>query len=351
MQFTMRAMLFLLAVAVVSLTVAQFPSAEESRPVAKTTTTPLWEKPHQQTEKISLYEIRYRGAGEDCIVSRAYQDMLPHGDWIWKNAAGKVLQTARFEKSELTKWNGKPVHTELKEWYARNPLSEKCREALREPAGEVKWWYDDWLEQFSALEVSFHGRKQVLEMIGGYHDWDRVRVYEARSERKPAEEVAAILLHCALLENRTLGVRFGLPCLVSISTAELDWRDSTGVSAVKFATNSAAAEWVNTIQDEVPGETLDIKYLRSLFAGTSIQIDASQVPTSLLPEVATPRSMPRSFDQLPSLRSFRNPHRRCDLLGLVLLTQHWSCEQRGNALILLPHSVEQAKVGQVGTPP
>ena len=120
----------------------------------------------------------------------------------------------------------------------------------------------------------------------------------------------------------------------------MNWRDPTGVSAVKFAKDSAAAaEWVNMMQDETPGDELDRKYLRSFFVGTSIQIDTSEFPK--LPDLATPRTVPWGFDQLPEPRPFTKPHRRCDLLGLFLLQHRWSCEQRGNVLILHPHPAEQ----------
>ena len=342
MRFRLRAILFGLVVAGLSLIVVHFPSAAEPRPVVKSATS---QKP-KQPEQTRIYEIRYRPtAAESCTVRHAYEGNTPQGEWIWKDVAGKVLQTARFEHGEVVEWNGQPVQRALEEWCEGNQIPKRLQAALFAPVADLKW-DNDW-RQFGVVEIFTHSRLHLLEIFGTYQqDLDEgpvMRAFAASTKRRPTESVALFLLRKALLENRTLGARFSLPSLVSISPTEVNWRDPTGVSAVKFAVDStAAAEWVEAILEEQPGESIDRKYIRSFFAGTSIEIDASEIPPSVLPEVAPPRTNSRFIDQLPMPREFNRPHRRCDLLGLLLLQREWSCEQRGNVLILHPSPVERS---------
>lgn len=341
-QFTLRAIIFLAALSGLTLMIVRLPWAEEPRQDRKANslspsgTSTAIQLP-QKTDLQSSGSDQQKQTDELFPAIERVLPALPHGERIWKDGAGNVLQTATFERGELVSWNGQPVQRALEEWFARNQICERSQAALLAPVGDVKWWYENWIGQCGVLEVEFHSRRHVLEMFGGYHDWDRVRVVEERAEARPKESVAVNLLRNELIQDRTLAARFGILRIVSITSADLKWRDPTGVSDVKFAQDSTAeAEWLGNVQDEIPGEEIDTWYLQSLFVGTSIQIDASEFPTNVPPELdENPRNY--GFDQLPSPRSFSNPHRRRDLLGLVLAYRGWSCEQRGNLLILHPY--------------
>ena len=212
MRFMLRAIVFVLVVAGLSLAVAQFPSAEEPRPVAKTTAPQKTSTP----EQTRIFEVRYRPTAEEsCTVRHAYEGNTPHGEWIWKDATGKVLQTARFERGEVVDWNGQAVERELEEWFNRNHIPERCRTGLRARVGNVKWWYEDSILQFGVEEVPFHDSSQMFEMfLGGYHDWDRVR------EMGGARQATVRRQRGNIFSARSLAEKPHFGCALQHSTAD-----------------------------------------------------------------------------------------------------------------------------------
>ena len=125
----------------------------------------------------------------------------------------------------------------------------------------------------------------------------------------------------------TLCVRFGVVCVVPITERELlPNGDPTDMTSVKFAPDSQQAQdWEQPMVGVSPEIRDHQQRIKQLFAGTSIEVDASRVS-------GQNEEMPRLQPYAPM--TYRRPRR--DVFGIFLSYNNYRVEQRGQKLIVLP---------------
>jgi hypothetical protein len=297
-----------------------------------------WEGEFRDGKRAGNWKMTFRDGKETIVTRQAFVNDRAEGDWTWTNAAGQVLQTARFHKGRLVLWNGRPVSDELKQLMELQQVDELTRETLLaprklQPDVEMSQLVSDAYESDPFVRIWNLNKNQRLllhspgeEVYGGFlellmdaHDPDRL--------------LGEVIVQQALLASRTISFRFGLLYVVPICESELTWRDRTGVQQVQFEARTwQAASW-----EELRMRNVDF------FLTTS----KSRMPQDVLTEIFGQTNIEINTAELPTAASERVPQRvltlkRCrrDVVGTFLSSHGWSCEQRGSKLIFHPYPAE-----------
>jgi len=284
---------------------------------------------YRQGKKSGLWNFEYVARGERITAQQSFANDLPHGEWRWLDADGTSLQSATFERGELIHWIGQPWRKELAAWQRRNTIDPATTQLMNSQLADVKFYDQSVSYQEDFLAVC-QPISSVLPNMLLYSPQRRsgdgfsfFNYQELLRADKPSPQSAwDALLPFALKNSRLPVYRFGVLGFVPICEREVHWRDTTGVMQVRFAEGSPhQAAWEEAVESTSP-RGLALDWFQELFAGTPIQVDGREFkPTS-------GRGEPRH------LTSHRRSRR--DTLGLVLYSHGYSCEQRGNELMILP---------------
>jgi hypothetical protein len=295
-----------------------------------------WQGTFQQGKKAGEWQVTFHDGDEVVRSRQPLVDGRPHGEWTWTTGADQVLQMASYDHGKLSLWNGKPVPEELQRWCDSKRVDRATREALfsrhkdRMPSGMAQYeQFQPFDDDPATLPLSFNGRDLLL-----VHSPRVEHSYEFLDHLDKSQDgeqtIGAGILQEALLTSRTLDFRFGVICVVPICSREVHWQDRTGVGQVQFAKGSWVASTWNGLNSSYVGNSghrMDCSdELREVFSRTGIMVETSELAAHL-PRTRKIGSLCRGV--------------RLDIVGLLLSGNGWSCEQRGNVLILHPYPAEE----------
>jgi hypothetical protein len=290
--------------------------------------------------------------GESLIVESRQSLQSGRTSTQWKTAHGTTLQSYEYGPGAPHRWNGRSIDEGLHDVFMNRIANESVRAEWQRPqssydsigyvylgdgtfcgirttnqtkrldgiALEGKLLGETWLHvqgtdstQLSDAELFYFNHNLNLNLRTDDHPL-------------PAVEV---LLHRVFRQGYTLVPRFGVVCVVPICSAELASEDPTGVMQVQFSEDSSQQkEWLD-LQDSVVRDSSRRQRIEKLFAGSSIEIDASAVTDT------QPLPFRRRATPAPHLRSRR------DILGLCLWYHGYRVEQEGNKLTVLPQAAKK----------
>jgi len=300
-----------------------------------------WQGAFHQGKRAGQWQFTFRDGNEVTRSRQPLADGVPNGEWTWLAADDQVLQSARFDRGKLVLWNGRPVQEELQRWCEARRVDPTMREALftlpqtqSSPGADLYWQFAHFSHDPATLPLKFNEHDMLL-----VHSPRMERSYEFldRLDKSPTagKSIGEEIVEELLRTSRTFDFRFGVLCVVPICSSEVYWRDRTGVSRVQFPKGSWQDQSWNKFlkvreNHHVP-EDLHLgvaRQLNQLFAPTAIEMDTSELTTKSLADI-------RNIGSL----CIGTPR---DILGLFLASNNWSCEQRGNVLVLHPWPAEIA---------
>jgi hypothetical protein len=290
------------------------------------------------------WKYLYKWQGETITVQQQFENDQPSGTWRWKSSTGRELQTATFHEGKLIDWNGTPASDAIDRWCDTNQLKTPVRQAL-ETLIDRRWREIRRVEEWKQLQAKTYEwkldafeEKIVLHFPGGDPGFQFAADPSYDLRQGAGRPLIDVLIEESLKESRLPVYRFGIIWIMPIAECELNWQDRSNIGQVNFTPGSSqAAAWTESVVEDLSKEDRDLEWrFQSLFAGTSIQIDAVEFgvpPNSQLPlDSETWTSF--IFSRLGAPLS--KPQSRRDILGFLLASHNWSCEQRGNVLILHP---------------
>lgn len=301
---------------------------------------------YENGKRVGQWRHSYVLKGEEIEVAMQFDADQPHGTWTWKTVAGKRLQAAEYDHGALTSWNGKPLPEAVSAWRAEWTVSQLAEELHNTPVQQVQIDRQNtefWRDGGAIVELPINGRMEVaalhlLERDG--LNWRHVR--EILRDR-PNHRLFHALLEESLTHSQIPVIRFGLLSFVPIAEQEFHWQDQSGVSAVSFSPGAPEdLAWREPVVENLSDDIQDAEWrFQALFAGTPIQIDAVEFRRMASVPGSAEWERERAFGYLFFDNPSQNKRSRRDILGLTLSDCGWSCEQRGNLLILHPYPAEQ----------
>lgn len=291
----------------------------------------------REGKRDGAWSNKYRVHGEWISERRFFRNGLLHGTWTWQTSAGKTLQTATFDSGRLIEWNGAPWREAVRRWYEQVALPPESRELLAQPFLQMDFAQQGTDDAILCLQTKSAREPERLLLLVALEQEFSLATSDFRDQA--GETALEVVLRTALLESRTLVLRHGVICLAPICEAELNWHDRTGVSAILFPTGSAAQRaWDEIVEFELPRKVESDEWFTQLFAGTDIRANTQEFnPGPDRRNRSSSRSRlfyPPPTPAIPSL-----PRPRKEVLALLLTSRDWSCELRGEELVLHPYPV------------
>jgi hypothetical protein len=295
-----------------------------------------WEGQFRNGERNGPWKMTFHDGDEMITTQQNYRDDKPHGDWTWTTATGEVLQSARFERGELVLWNGSTVRAELQHWCDAHKFDRNTRELLALPATSMHGSRIPSIDNHTRAWPITQQHRLLLHLPRREaHDGFLELLVSVPNLDRPLGEV---LVEQSLSFSRIPSLRFGTFCVVPITKSELEWRDRTGVLNVHFEKPSCQTAWEELRAGRLSFPNPDgadgdktwragERKLKNIFDQTEIEFDVSRLPVE---------SAPESGDYAP-----RDTRSRRDVLGLLLSSRGWSCEQQGSVIVIHPHPAKE----------
>ena len=246
------------------------------------------------------------------------------GPCQWTAPDREVIQTAEYEGGRLIRWNGQPVPEAVSAWIAANIPNPELREQLLNPVGRHMTSAD--------ASVRLHYGQTLYFVAGPKHQLDVQWDHDDQPVHEPPlnQPIAESILELALMHDRTFAYRFGVFSLVPITPQQLAWRDRTGVADIRFEPGSAEEKfWLEPTAFDPWQHDQPAARLNEMFAqdDSPIEIDTTAIDNLEKPYDGLTGST------LPSL-----PRIRRDLIGLHLDREGYYCELQDSKLVIKPHA-------------
>lgn len=265
----------------------------------------------------------WRTESKDVVSTSNFENGKLHGLSQWLSPHGAIIQTAEYDAGELVRWNGKPLAEAVREWLTANIPTADLRKKL---LTTVK---SDDASSTSSIPLHYG---QSLYFVGeGEHldvqwDDDNPPMHVMLPSNQP---IAEHTLDFALKRDRTFAYRFGVLCLVPITPQQLAWRDRTGVANICFEPGSDEEKfWLKPTACNPWYPDNPALRLKELFAAEESPIEIDTTAVDDLEEAF----LGPMGNTLPSL-----PRPRRDLIGLHLDREGYHCELQGGRLVIKPH--------------
>lgn len=266
----------------------------------------------------------WRTESKDVISTSSFENGQLHGPSQWLSPQGAIIQSAEYHAGELVRWNGKPVAEAVREWLAANIPAADLRKKLLTTVTR-----DD--ESSTTSRPLHYG--QSLYFVGeGEHldvqwDDDNPPMHVMLPSDQP---IAENILDFALQRDRTFAYRFGVLCLIPITPQQLAWRDRTGVADIRFEPGSEEEKfWLEPTAFNPWYTDSPAARLQHMFNAADVPLE---IDTTAIDELEPPHDG-LTGNTLPSL-----PRPRRDLIGLHLDREGYYCELRDGKLIIKPHT-------------
>lgn len=284
---------------------------------------PFWSKGDE--ERVGDYDQgelhgKWTVTSSDEIRHEEYHHGKVHGRQEWRTRAGRVLQTAEFDQGRLVKWNDREVAAEVRRWVETNVTDTEQRVTLLTPINGSNVSRGA-ITNFGETVYEVGSPTRQLNVLWG------MGIPEI--EDRMGSPLCEALLETALLTNQTLTYRFNTVFILPIEADHLDWQDRTGVADVQFEKDSPQEHaWleprsVNAFLNVPEGDRF--QRIFEPYSTTGIDIDATAIADlSKKYSIGSGPAPPGPFPE----------HPRRDLLGIFLELGGYYCEQQGNTLVI-----------------
>lgn len=265
----------------------------------------------------------WRSESKDVHSTSRFENGIQHGPSQWMSPQGEIIQTTEYEAGELVRWNGKPVAEAVRDWMTASIPAADLRKKLLKTVTR-----DD---DSSTSSTPLHYGQSIYFVGEGQHldvqwDDDNPPMHVMLPSDRP---IAENLLEFALSQDRTFAYRFGVLCLVSITPQQLTWRDRTGVADIRFEPGSEEEKyWLEPTAFSPWYPDNPAARLKYMFSDDDVPLE---IDTTAIDDLEKPHDG-LTGNTLPSL-----PRPRRDLIGLHLDREGYYCELRDGKLVIKPH--------------
>lgn len=294
-------------------------------------------------------------AGRVKKITHAVGNKTIRTEW---RAGDELLESLDWNDDRVTHWNGVPAREALNRllaeypagsqdraaWEFTNPEKlESCSENLGDGRIRLGWFAKDvnlnerspQVEPVLSVVVHFGASMPEKDADGNPKNPDQFALaytlfgMHRFSQLQTHEPFLHFLIWNAQSSDCTLRWRNGAICFLPISSRHLP-EDRTGIDLVQFSLGTTQeADWKEAISLPLSGSRTNADYAESLFACTSITVDASQIRAKV-------RRTGSFIGKLPT----PSVHPRRDLLGMFLTFHNYRVEQQGSKLIVSPRGDE-----------
>ncbi|WP_254511974.1 toxin-antitoxin system YwqK family antitoxin [Anatilimnocola floriformis] len=176
------------------------------------------------------HEIPYYAGTEEISVQKSYRDGYLHGEWIWKGAGGRTLQTAKYDDGRLIEWNGLPTKQAIELLLRKCELDDADFSRLQRPAACVELISQPSLDnstkrgqpRTNRWQLHVDGQRTNLTLAERVLDpFDFFPPHRNITNFLPGDPIIESLLATCLNSNETLVLREHTLYFVEISSAEL----------------------------------------------------------------------------------------------------------------------------------
>ena len=273
-------------------------------------------------------------SGHQVIEDEVRRNGERHGPRTWKTPQGRVLQTTEYEDGRLTHWNEQPFEEEFRRWLMTAIPDVGVQ---RKMLATLVRPYAGNPNLHYGEQLNFVGKSGELLVVQWDHD------LAEKNTRFSAPSIGESILMGALDQSHILSYRYGLLHAVPITPQEVDWHDRTGVYDIRFPPGSAAEQyWLSPDQKHLWRHASLADGFTNLFnpeEDSPVQADLSNVTD--LSELRRIVTGPTRLNRVPAF-----PRIRRDLAGQYLNRAGYRCELRDGKLVILPHLVPpQTRVG------